>query len=75
MLCWLADRLGWPELRAEATALHGRFLERYGDGGWSFGIGSVTDLPSFLYGRSGWYYAQLMLSNNRVELPLCLGGR
>ncbi|WBP90636.1 type 2 lanthipeptide synthetase LanM [Kitasatospora cathayae] len=75
MLCWLADRLDWPALRVEAAALHGRFLDRYGEGGWSFGIGSVTDLPSFLYGRSGWYYAQLMLSDRRVELPLCLGGR
>ncbi|MFI9365850.1 DUF4135 domain-containing protein [Kitasatospora sp. NPDC053057] len=75
MLCWLADRLAWPALRVEAAALHGRFLDRYGEGGWSFGIGSVTDLPSFLYGRSGWYYAQLMLSDRRVELPLCLGGR
>ncbi|MEH6374966.1 type 2 lanthipeptide synthetase LanM [Streptomyces sp. KLMMK] len=75
MLCWLADRLSWPELRSEAASLSDRFLDRYGDGGWSFGIGSVSDLPSFLYGRSGWYYAQQMLADARVELPLCLGGR
>ncbi|MFE5871741.1 type 2 lanthipeptide synthetase LanM [Streptomyces roseifaciens] len=75
VLCWLADRLAWPELRKEAAALNDAFLDRYGDGGWTFGIGSVTDLPSFLYGRSGWHYAQLMLRDARVELPLCLGGR
>ncbi|NJP83089.1 hypothetical protein HCK01_38495, partial [Streptomyces sp. AA8] len=45
MLCWLADRLSWPELRSEAASLSDRFLDRYGDGGWSFGIGSVSDLP------------------------------
>ncbi|MFE1766795.1 type 2 lanthipeptide synthetase LanM [Streptomyces angustmyceticus] len=75
MLCWLADRLSWPELRSEAAALRDRFLDRYGEGGWSFGIGSVTDLPSFLYGRSGWYFSELMLQDDQVELPLCLGGR
>ncbi|WP_424889596.1 type 2 lanthipeptide synthetase LanM [Streptomyces sp. XH2] len=74
VLCWLADRLSWPELRKEAAALNDAFLDRYGDGGWKFGIGSVTDLPSFLYGRSGLYFAQLMLKDARVELPLCLGG-
>ncbi|MGK5547540.1 type 2 lanthipeptide synthetase LanM [Streptomyces sp. URMC 127] len=75
ILCWLADRLSWPELRKEAAALNDAFLDRYGAGGWTFGIGSVTDLPSFLYGRSGLYFAQLMLEDARVELPLCLGGR
>ncbi|WP_449476927.1 type 2 lanthipeptide synthetase LanM [Streptomyces abikoensis] len=75
MLCWLADRLSWPELRKEAAALSDAFLDRYGAGGWTFGIGSVSDLPSFLYGRSGFHYAQLMLGDARAELPLCLGGR
>ncbi|MFE5492204.1 type 2 lanthipeptide synthetase LanM [Streptomyces virginiae] len=75
MLCWLADHLDWPQLRSEAVALNDRFLDRYGEGGWTFGIGSVTDLPSFLYGRSGLYYAQLMLRDESVRLPLCLGGR
>ncbi|MFC9823455.1 type 2 lanthipeptide synthetase LanM [Streptomyces erythrochromogenes] len=75
MLCWLADHLDWPQLRSEAVALSDRFLDRYGHGSWTFGIGSVTDLPSFLYGRSGWYYTQLMLRDESVRLPLCLGGR
>ncbi|MEV4297232.1 type 2 lanthipeptide synthetase LanM [Microbispora rosea] len=76
MLCWLADRLAWPELRAEAASLSAAFVERYGDGGWSCGIGTSRDLPLFLLGLPGWHYAQLMLAHpGVVELPLCLGGR
>jgi Lanthionine synthetase C-like protein len=75
MLCWFADRLQWPELRTEAKALNTTFVERYHDGGWRCGIGTLPDLPSFLFGLSGWYYSQLMLEDASLELPLCLGDR
>ncbi|MFD6096830.1 type 2 lanthipeptide synthetase LanM [Nocardiopsis flavescens] len=75
MLCWLADRLDWPELRTEAKALGARFLERHGDGTWTCGVGIALDLPSFLFGLSGWHFTRLMADDPSVELPLCLGGR
>lgn len=75
MLCWLAERLNWPELRSEAKALNARFIERHDSGGWSCGIGPLPDLPSFLFGLSGWYYVQRMLDDASLPLPQCLGGR
>ncbi|MFI6576743.1 type 2 lanthipeptide synthetase LanM [Nocardiopsis sp. NPDC050513] len=75
MLCWLADRLDWPELRTEAKGLGTRFLERHGDGSWTCGVGIALDLPSFLFGLSGWHFTRLMVDDPTVELPLCLGGR
>ncbi|MFE1828593.1 type 2 lanthipeptide synthetase LanM [Streptomyces yangpuensis] len=75
VLCLLADRYHWPELRSEGATLHAAFLERYGDGGWSCGIGTEPHLPSFFFGLSGWYHAQAMLDDPRTALPLCLGGR
>ena len=73
MLCWLADDLAWPQLRDEAVTLNKQFLERYRDGGWKCGVGATPDLPSFLFGLSGWYFVQLMLADPTVRLPLCLG--
>ncbi|WP_197287829.1 type 2 lanthipeptide synthetase LanM [Streptomyces apocyni] len=77
VLCQLADRFDWPELRDEAAALHTAFLDRYAaaDGGWSCGIGTEPHLPSFFLGLSGWHYARLMLHHPQAALPRCLGGR
>jgi Lantibiotic modifying enzyme len=75
VLCWLAGRLAWPELRGHARSLEEAFLERYGEGGWTCGIGTAPDLPSFLLGLSGWHFARLMVADPSAELPLCLGGR
>ncbi|MGI5355899.1 type 2 lanthipeptide synthetase LanM [Streptomyces sp. CA-252508] len=78
VLCQLADRFDWPELRVRAAALRTAFLDRYAGGaggGWSCGIGTEPHLPSFFLGLSGWFYAQLMLDHPQVTLPLCLGGR
>lgn len=75
ILCWLADRLEWPELRSEAGRLQDAFLERYDEGGWSYGIGARADLSSFMYGWSGWHYARLMIDHPGTELPRCLGDR
>ncbi|WP_078510422.1 type 2 lanthipeptide synthetase LanM [Streptomyces himastatinicus] len=75
MLCWIGDRLDWPELRVAAARLRARFLDRYGEGGWSCGIGSEPRLPSYFLGLSGWHHAQAMPEDPGVALPLCLGGR
>ncbi|WP_156002249.1 type 2 lanthipeptide synthetase LanM [Streptomonospora sp. PA3] len=75
MLCVLADRLDWPELRTEARRLSDAFLERYGEGRWCSGIGAAPELPGFMLGVSGWHFARLMLSGPEVRPPYCLGGR
>ncbi|MDT0302483.1 type 2 lanthipeptide synthetase LanM [Streptomonospora wellingtoniae] len=75
MLCWLAERLDWPQLRERARDLDTRFLERHAEGGWSCGVGSTASLLSFHLGLSGWHYSRLMLQDPAVRLPLCLGGR
>ncbi|MFE1410223.1 type 2 lanthipeptide synthetase LanM [Streptomyces sp. NPDC058746] len=75
VLCTLADRFDWPELRDEAAGLHTAFLDRHGDGGWHCGIGTEPHLPSFFLGLSGWHYARLLLDHPRAALPLVLGGR
>jgi type 2 lantibiotic biosynthesis protein LanM len=74
MLCVLADRLRWPQLRDEAARLNTAFLDRYGEHGWHSGIGAAPELPGFMLGLSGWHYVQLMLADPAVRLPLCLGG-
>ncbi|MEV7802430.1 type 2 lanthipeptide synthetase LanM [Microbispora sp. NPDC088329] len=75
LTCWLAGRLSWPELRDEAKDLSSRFIERSAEAGWRCGIGPIAGLPSFFFGLSGWYYAQLMIEAPAIGLPLCLGGR
>ncbi|GAB2519204.1 type 2 lanthipeptide synthetase LanM [Nocardiopsis aegyptia] len=75
VLCWLADRLDWPELRTEARKLNTRFLEEYADGGWSSGAGVAPELASFMLGVSGWHFTQMMIDDSTIELPACLGGR
>ncbi|MET9829706.1 type 2 lanthipeptide synthetase LanM [Streptomyces sp. NPDC006385] len=74
VLCQLADRLDWPQLRTQAAALRTTFLDRYADGGWTCGIGTEPHLPSFFLGLSGWYQAQSMLDHPGTGLPRCLGG-
>ncbi|MFG2749247.1 type 2 lanthipeptide synthetase LanM [Streptomyces xanthophaeus] len=75
VLCTLADRFAWPELRDEAAALHTAFLDRHADGGWTCGIGTEPHLPSFFLGLSGWHHARLMLDHPGATLPVSLGGR
>ncbi|MEV7911562.1 type 2 lanthipeptide synthetase LanM [Streptomyces griseus] len=75
VLCHLADLLHRPGLRDAAAALRTAFLDRYGDGGWSCGIGTEPLLPSYFLGLSGWFAAQAMLDHPGTGLPRCLGGR
>ncbi|MFC9477934.1 type 2 lanthipeptide synthetase LanM [Streptomyces griseus] len=75
VLCHLADLLHRPDLRDAAAALHTAFLDRYGNGGWSCGIGAEPLLPSYFLGLSGWFAAQAMLDHPGTGLPRCLGGR
>ncbi|WP_079133906.1 type 2 lanthipeptide synthetase LanM [Streptomyces sp. EN23] len=75
VLCHLADLLARPDLRDAAAALHTAFLDRYGNGGWSCGIGTEPLLPSYFLGLSGWFAAQAMLDHPGTGLPRCLGGR
>ncbi|MYV62880.1 hypothetical protein GTW37_30110 [Streptomyces sp. SID4931] len=75
VLCHLADLLARPDLRDGAAALHTAFLDRYGNGGWSCGIGTEPLLPSYFLGLSGWFAAQAMLDHPGTGLPRCLGGR
>ncbi|MFI5831868.1 type 2 lanthipeptide synthetase LanM [Streptomyces sp. NPDC051578] len=74
VLCDLADRLDWPELRSEAATLHTSFLHRYAEGGWTCGIGTEPHLPSFFLGLSGWFAAQSMLNHPGRSLPIFQGG-
>ncbi|WP_078566898.1 type 2 lanthipeptide synthetase LanM [Streptomyces sp. CNS654] len=75
VLCHLADLLARPDLRDGAAALHTAFVDRYGKGGWSCGIGTEPLLPSYFLGLSGWFAAQAMLDHPGTGLPRCLGGR